>query len=183
MQLTEHFSLEELIDSDTAVRLGIDNTPPDTLMDNLRRTAEMGEVIRGILCEVARKEIIVTINSGYRCEALERAICWKDFMGWCARRSILTTEENWKKYFSNKAHPQGRAIDFKAYRFGNPYHVVRELQKHTELMAIIDQIILEGATEKGEGWVHAGWSDTPRHEIKTAIFDANGVPYYSFGLT
>ena len=78
MQLTEHFSLAELTDSDTAVRLGIDNTPPDTLMDNLRRTAEMGEVIRGILCEVARKEIIVTINSGYRCEALERAICWKD---------------------------------------------------------------------------------------------------------
>jgi len=182
-RLTEHFTLAEFVESDTATRLGIDNSVPPFFLENLKRTAEMGEVIRSILGGVAGKEIAITVTSGYRCEALEKVLCVKDYGQWCARRNLELNDDSWKKYFSHKAHPQGRAMDFKVTGFGNPFHIVRELQKHADLMAIIDQLIQEGVTVAGDGWVHAGWSETPRHEIRTAIFDSNGVPFYSFGLT
>ena len=37
MQLSEHFTLEVLIASDSAARLNIDNTPPVFVIENLKR--------------------------------------------------------------------------------------------------------------------------------------------------
>jgi len=183
MQLTEHFTLEELTASDTAIRLGIDNSPSDAVIENLKRTAQMGETIREILGQTAGKEIIINVSSGFRCEALERILCQSDYSAWCARRILNQNTGSWNAYFSHKSHPKGCAIDFKAYRFGSPFQIVRELQKHADLMAGIDQIILEGVIDNKEGWVHASWSDHPRHQIMTAIFDNFGTPFYSDGLT
>jgi len=183
MQLTEHFTLDELTASDTAIRLGIDNTPSDAVIENLKRTAAMGESIREILGQVAGHEVIITVTSGYRCEALERILCQSDYSAWCARRTINQNSASWVEYFSHKAHPKGRAIDFRAYRFGSPFQIVRELQKHSELIAEVDQIIMEGVTDHHDGWVHASWSEIPRHEIMTAVFDNFGTPHYSRGLT
>jgi len=183
MQLTEHFTLEELTASDTAIRLGIDNTPPDAVIENLKRTAQMGETIREILSRAAGKEIIITVTSGFRCETLERVLCSADYSAWCARRILNQNPESWANYLSHKAHPKGCAIDFKAYRFGSPFHIVRELQKHSDLMAEVDQIIMEGVTDNHTGWVHASWSEMPRHEIMTAVFDTFGTPHYTRGLT
>ena len=36
MKLTEHFSLEELLYSDTALKKNIDNTPNDEIVEHLR---------------------------------------------------------------------------------------------------------------------------------------------------
>lgn len=69
MQLTDHFSLEELIASETAVRLGIDNAPPAGLMPNLQVLAAGLELVRAALG--ARP---IHINSGYRCVALNTKI-------------------------------------------------------------------------------------------------------------
>jgi hypothetical protein len=182
-QLTEHFSLAELTESDTATRLGIDNTPPDSLLDNLKQTAVMAEAVRTILGDEAGHEIYMTVTSGFRCEALEKALCQKDYESWCSKHQLSVNAESWKRYFSRKAHPQGRALDFRAPAFGVPYHIVRILQKHPELIAQIDQIILEGVTVKNEGWVHIGWSNYPRHQVMTALFDANGTPHYMNELT
>ena len=67
-QLSEHFTLEELSHSDIAVRLGIDNTPPIDLYDNLRRLC--------VLLESVRKTIgkPILINSGYRSMALNQVV-------------------------------------------------------------------------------------------------------------
>src|SRR2546428_471866 len=46
MNLSTHFSFEELTLSDTAVRAGIDNTPPGQLMPNLVRLAAGLELVR-----------------------------------------------------------------------------------------------------------------------------------------
>jgi zinc D-Ala-D-Ala carboxypeptidase len=46
MQLTEHFSLEELIASEVAARSGIDNTPPANIVSNLRVLAQGLERVR-----------------------------------------------------------------------------------------------------------------------------------------
>lgn len=69
MQLSEHFTLEEMTRSATAVRLKINNNPGPDEVKNLQ-----------ILClqvlEPARKELRVpmTITSGYRCKALNNAV-------------------------------------------------------------------------------------------------------------
>jgi len=68
MQLSEHFTLEELTDSYTAVRKGVDNTAPTSVIGNLKRLADVLEQIR----EVVGVSIIV--NCGYRCNALNRIV-------------------------------------------------------------------------------------------------------------
>ena len=40
MKLTEHFSLEEMIKSQTGARKGIDNTPPPEVIENLKALCE-----------------------------------------------------------------------------------------------------------------------------------------------
>ena len=68
MNLSEHFTLEELTYSDTAIRAGIDNTAPVDLYDNLRRLCVLLESVRKILARPIR------INSGYRCMALNQLV-------------------------------------------------------------------------------------------------------------
>jgi hypothetical protein len=177
MQLTEHFSLAELCASDTALRLGIDNAPPAELIDDLRETAELGELIRAALNEGQSREVFVVVTSGYRCEALERVLCAKDFARWCERRQVVADEAAWKLYFKNKSHPKGRSLDIKAPRFGTPRQIAEFLVTRHGIMEKLDQLIEEG------DWLHCAWSDSPRGEVKTARFDANGHPTYTKGLT
>lgn len=177
MQLTENFSLAEFEESDTALRLGINNQVPAALIEDVRKTAHLGEDIRAALAEGAGKEVPITVSSGYRCEALERVICHKDFIRWCNRRAMNSADEHsWQAYFKTKGHPKGRSMDFKAPRFGTPYQIVKYLMGRPEVMAHVDQLIMEGA------WVHVGWSENPRHTVKTATFAADGTPSYSTGL-
>ena len=68
MQLTPHFSLEELIASQTAARLGIDNTPTAEVLANLRKLAGYLETVR------AHFDLPLSISSGYRCPALNAAV-------------------------------------------------------------------------------------------------------------
>jgi len=69
MQLSEHFSYEELTRSPTAIRLGIDNTPNENQMRNLVLLCNyVLEPLRDIL------GVPIYVNSGYRCPALNAAI-------------------------------------------------------------------------------------------------------------
>lgn len=69
IQLSAHFWLNEFTDSFTAERLGIDNHPDPLAQANLFKVAELMEQVRKLL---GGKPII--INSGYRGEALNRAV-------------------------------------------------------------------------------------------------------------
>ena len=68
MQLTKNFSLREMTESAKAKELGIDNTIPPLLMRNAKALAERLQIIRDVL------RAPVYISSGYRCEALNRAV-------------------------------------------------------------------------------------------------------------
>ena len=68
MQLTSHFSLEELTRSNKAYELGIDNYPSPDEVINLGILANKLEEIRSAL------EKPIKITSGYRCIELNRAI-------------------------------------------------------------------------------------------------------------
>jgi zinc D-Ala-D-Ala carboxypeptidase len=68
MKLTPNFTLEELTSSETAVRLGLDNTPDETVKANLVRLARMLEEVRRVLGRP------VMVNSAYRSPAVNKAI-------------------------------------------------------------------------------------------------------------
>jgi len=69
IMLGKHFSLAELIRSDTALRRGIDNVPNADQIENLERLVE--EILDPI------REMLgtpVVVNSGFRCPALIRLV-------------------------------------------------------------------------------------------------------------
>jgi hypothetical protein len=61
MNLSANFSLKELTKSDTATRLGIDNTPDEETIDNLKMLCE--KVLQPVREHFGKS---VTVNSGYR---------------------------------------------------------------------------------------------------------------------
>jgi hypothetical protein len=123
--MTPHFSLEEFTASDTAARLGIDNRLPDELRDAAQRTLEMMEQIRFHI------DAPITITSGYRCEALNRAVGSKP----------------------GSDHTLAFACDFKAPKAGTPFQIAASLAPVIKIVGI-GQLILEYASPNGSGWVH-----------------------------
>jgi zinc D-Ala-D-Ala carboxypeptidase len=142
--LTEHFTLEEFTRSDKAKLLGIVNTPAPAIVANLRRLAKFNELVRLELGGAA-----MTISSGYRCPALNRAV------GGAA----------------NSAHLDGLACDFIAPAFGTPMAICQTLEKST---LQFDQLIIERGG--GAVWVHLGIAvegKTPRRQLLT--IDSRGT--------
>lgn len=68
MNLSPNFTLAELTASQTAVRKGIDNTPPPTELKNLYRVADLLEQVRDLVNRP------VNVSSGYRSLALNKAV-------------------------------------------------------------------------------------------------------------
>jgi hypothetical protein len=142
--LTEHFTLKEFTDSDKAKLLGIVNTPAPAIVANLRRLARFNELVRLELGGAA-----MTISSGYRCPALNRAV------GGAA----------------NSAHLDGLACDFIAPAFGTPMAICLALEKS---YLQFDQLIIERVG--GAVWVHLGIAlegKTPRRQLLT--IDSRGT--------
>lgn len=123
MNLTPHFKLSEFTRSNTAQKLGLDNTPTDGALVNLPRTAQMLESVR------AHLGVPITITSGYRCPALNRAV------------GGATSSD----------HAQGMAADVVAPKFGTPYELAKALAPHIDALGI-GQIIYE-VSGKSQ-WVH-----------------------------
>ena len=113
--LTAHFTLEELIESDYAVRHDIDNTPPADVLPSLEMLATELERVRNLL------SVPVHVTSGYRSPKLNSAIggAW------------------------NSQHVQGLAADIKAPLFGTPRDVANTILDHEDYIQF-DQLILEG---------------------------------------
>ena len=99
VQLSPHFTLAEMIYSETALRRGIDNTPPDTIVENLKRLCERLEEVRNILAGP------MIISSGYRCIELNRAIGSSD----------------------TSAHVKGLACDFTCPSAGTPKDICNRI--------------------------------------------------------
>lgn len=117
-QLTEHFTLEEFTDSQTAARMGIPNTPKGQDLKNIERTAEVMERIRELL---DGKPVI--ISSGYRAPKVNTAVGGS----------------------KSSAHVHGLACDFSCPQFGTPLVICQKL--HPFMLALgIDQLIHEYKT-------------------------------------
>ena len=73
MNLTEHFTLDELTSSETAERNGWDNTPNEAELANIKRLAEFLEQVKTVL---GGKPIMV--NSAFRSKQVNDAVGSKD---------------------------------------------------------------------------------------------------------
>lgn len=98
-QLTAHFSLEELVHSNTGERMRIDNTPNLEVVARLTILAMGLEKVRALLGAP------LIISSGYRCPALNRAVGG----------------------VPDSAHVQGYAADFICPGYGTPLQVARAI--------------------------------------------------------
>lgn len=165
MKLTPHFSLDELRHSDTALRLGIDNTPSKEVIANASASSMGMEKVRSVLGAA------IFVHSWFRCEALERVLCAKDFAAWCKRREREADEIAWAEYFKLKGHPLGWSIDFTAPNFGTPRQIVKTIK---ESGLRFDQLIEEG------NWVHISFDPRLRGEVLLATFK-DGTPTYTRG--
>lgn len=115
VKLTEHFTLQEFIASQTASREGIDNTPDKDETKNIKRMAETMEQVRTILGSNP-----IFISSGFRCPELNQAIGGS----------------------STSSHMTGLAADFTCPAFGDPYDVCMALKDHMHELEV-DQLIWE----------------------------------------
>lgn len=73
MNLTPHFTLDELTASEAAERNGWDNTPNEQELDNLKRLADFLEQVKVVL---GGKPIM--INSAFRCKKVNDSVGSKD---------------------------------------------------------------------------------------------------------
>ena len=160
MQLTPHFSLEELVTSQTAARLGLDNTPGANEVRNLKRLAIMLERIRIVLNSKS-----IHVNSGYRCEAVERELTYTAYLTRCQLHGIHVSDATWTEYFLSKDHPKGRAADIICPTFGDPKKVMQAIVGSD---IDFDQCIYEFGS-----WIHVSWSDKPRKQA--LIIDKEGT--------
>lgn len=113
-KLSDHFSLNEFVLSQTATRYGIDNTPTPDIVDHLRVTAAGMEQVRSLLGDLP-----IRVSSGYRSQRLNRLIGGS----------------------ATSAHCEGWAVDFTCEAFGSPQSVARTI-RDSDLK--FDQIIFEG---------------------------------------
>jgi len=113
MRLSEHFTLSEFTRSQIASRNGIDNTPNEEQLENLKILAKGMELVRTKL-----DSLPIIISSGFRCEALN------DLLG-----SKRTSQ-----------HIRGLAADWTCDRYA---HVARVFEVIAESSIPFDQLILE----------------------------------------
>ena len=125
------FRLAPYIKSATAIRLGIDNTPPGEVIPRLQA------LHRNIFCPIAEEFAKYDfhhplINSGYRCLELNRALKSKD----------------------TSQHIRGEAIDIEVEGFDNKglFEFCKTLD--------YDQLILEfyNIEDPQSGWVHISYA-------------------------
>ena len=143
MMLSAHFSLSELVRSETATRNGIDNTPGDTEIENLIVTCrEILEPVR------EHYGIPFAPNSGYRCLALNRAIGSSD----------------------SSQHVTGNAVDFEIPGIDNK-EAALWVMENCDFDQLILEFYKEGRPTSG--WVHCSYDEKKEHRRSARIFDGS----------
>lgn len=138
----KYFTLQELTRSDTAERLGIDNTPDAAVVAHLE---ELTERLLDPLREAFGRPIIVT--SGYRCPELNKAV------------GGSPTSAHLQGYAADLVPKDGNVQRFLEFTY---WWLLREGKPY-------DQLIAE-TSSKAAKWVHLGLYSprhTQRYENKT----------------
>lgn len=124
----QHFTLEELLKSQTALDKKIPNLPSWEVVENLRETAFDLDQIREDV------GVAISASSGFRCEELNKAVDGSP----------------------TSVHRNGDAVDFQCptMTFGNFKEKVVNSIKRRGLK--FDQLIIESEKKSGKKWLHYG---------------------------
>lgn len=129
MKISRNLSLREVIKSNTATRLGIDNTPEPIHLENLKDIAEnIFQPVREYF------GVPIGISSGYRSKALNRAV-----------NGSPTSH-----------HCKGMALDIDADIYGKVTNA--EIFYYIKNNLEFTQLIWEYGTDKNPSWVHVGYN-------------------------
>ena len=150
MELSKHLSIKEVTKSNTAARLGIDNTPTVSHLVSLKEIAEnIFEPLR------LHFGVPIGVSSGYRGKELNEAIGG-------SKRS---------------QHCNGQALDLDADIYGKITNadIFNRIKNHLDY----DQLIWEFGTDEEPNWVHVSYVTDGLNRGETLkAYKANGKTKY-----
>jgi len=152
MNLSANFTLKELTKSDTATRLGIDNTPDDATIENLKLLCEM--VLQPVREHFGKS---VTVNSGYRSPESNAAV-----------GGSKTSD-----------HCKGQAADIEIDGLPNP-ELAQLIMDNLDYTQLILEFYTQG--QPNSGWVHVSYDPNNLKKQELTAVKVAGKTTYLNGL-
>lgn len=152
MKLTENFSLAEMVKSETALRQGLDNTPGDVEIANLKRLAE--KVLQPVRNHYKRG---VKVNSGFRHPNVNAAV-----------GGSKTSD-----------HCKGQAADIEIPGVANA-ELAEWIKDNLEFTQLILEFYTPGIPDSG--WVHVSYDPANLKKQAMTAMKENGKTVYKPGL-
>ena len=152
--LSENFKLGEFIKSETAIRKGIDNSPSEEHLENLKLVCQK-------ILEPVRKHFgkPIRINSGYRGPALNAAVGGS----------------------KTSQHCNGEAVDFEIDGLANP-ELAKWVAANCDFDQIILEFY-DPKEGPNSGWVHASYTNKkPNRKQTMTASSAGGKTVYTPGF-
>ena len=152
MNLSANFTLKELTKSDTATRLGLDNTPDEQALENLKTLCEM--VLQPVRDHYGKS---VTVNSAYRSPESNAAV-------------------NWSK---SSDHCKGMAADIEIVGVANA-DLAQWIMDNLEYTQLILEFYTPGIPDSG--WVHVSYDPNNLKKQELTATKVAGKTTYLNGL-
>lgn len=152
MNLSANFTLKELTKSDTATRLGLDNTPDDAALENLKTLCE--KVLQPVRDHFGKS---VTVNSGYRSPESNAAV-----------GGSKTSD-----------HCKGQAADIEIMGVSNP-DLAQWIMDNLEYTQLILEFYTQG--QPNSGWVHVSYDPNNLKKQELTAVKVAGKTQYLQGL-
>ena len=152
MNLSANFTLKELTKSDTATRLGLDNTPDDEALENLKTLCEM--VLQPVREHYGKS---VTVNSAYRSPESNAAV-------------------NGSK---SSDHCKGMAADIEIVGVANA-DLAQWIMDNLEYTQLILEFYTPGIPDSG--WVHVSYDPNNLKKQELTATKVAGKTTYLNGL-
>tara|TARA_Y100000588_G_C14207624_1_gene905297 strand:- start:417 stop:872 length:456 start_codon:yes stop_codon:yes gene_type:complete len=146
LKLSENFSLQELLKSQTALRKGIDNKPAHPeIITNLQILCE--KVLQPVRNHFAKP---VVINSGYRCPKLNKAVGSS----------------------SKSQHTKGEAADIEIPGVSNK-ELAEYIEDNLPFDQLILEFY--NGVDPSSGWVHVSYVNDSDNRKQTLTINKNGT--------
>ena len=150
MKLSDNLTLDECLKSNTALRLGIDNTPTEEHKQNLKIVAE--KIFQPIREHFGKP---IYVSSGYRSEALNDAIGGSSSSSHCHGQALDLDQDNRNTGVTNKD-----VFDY----------ILMNLE--------FDQLIYEFGDAINPAWVHVSYNENKNRNKVLQAYRENGKTKY-----
>jgi hypothetical protein len=152
MNLSANFTLKELTKSDTATRLGIDNTPDEAVIESLKLLCE--NVLQPVRDHFGKS---VTVNSGFRSSETNQAT-----------GGSKTSD-----------HCKGQAADIEIEGISNP-DLAHWIMDNCDYTQLILEFYTQG--QPNSGWVHVSFDPSNLKMQELTAVKVAGKTTYLAGL-